>query len=936
MANQQPPRPTLQTALTPNSVDVCIIADKTGSMSSYLRTLGTSLPEIISMIPLCDSVDKVGVFAYGDYCDKEVTKWSGWKTNVKELMPFVEELNANGGGDTPEAAKTAIRDMIANITKDTKIIFYTDAPPHLDVPSHATGNAAMEKEALGDDFDWIALCTRLESAGGECWFIVPSYIDDASRRMYSYMSSVTGGKTLAIPSTSVEIISKTTIGILLSIMGHSYDFAEVSEFKFTPDSSFCPPQLEDHLLRGQLSVLDNVLIESACQVNDAGQQLLKKFKTHPEFKDKVYGVFENILVPSRIKALTYNSMFGGVWRAICSDRLDPRRLEMLNKLSAVISAMGELDKELMKTFVEESYNQEAEIEIIINAVADYDRVPAVQYFGDSLDSKQILAITRSCDAKSLHQLGGILRNLVIVNSGGIPLKLSDMDFFCCLPSLASHGIMFSHRSSLVLAMLVVYTEAEMLMEKALRLLNSRKGKWLRQDQSENFSYGFTKFALSVQKKMEALDASNGLLTEAEFDMYTKLHEIWGYKINENTCLSVETPFSSKKTKRPDHKIPCRRCKKRRSFTLFNKERICGMCLTDSAFTCWDPTDSDPTKSYWCECSVCAAHYAVEYVAGLNVKPKCHFCRFENGNAPVVQCVSCHNKFVNCLPDIGKGDDWKCPICVVEKPAAHMDSVSIKEYVGGLDDIFAAKSLWAAKDLKISDVTFPTLWKNKPVLNVENLRADVAMWVSSEKAELGTCMFCFDDMNKNRLSSMCFRKKCSSRACVECLKGWYGIPKPGCVVNICNLKCAFCREDPSVKVLRNYNTQLCAIKDMPTEWLHEYVYAWCVRCYKIKKYMDRECTGGDAGPGPTNFVCEDCADVPVFDSDVRCRGCPSCGVMVEKMSGCDHITCICNAHWCFACGELSTEGDIYKHMSIKHGGYGGYNEDYYEDESDGEY
>ena len=84
------------------------------------------------------------------------------------------------------------------------------------------------------------------------------------------------------------------------------------------------------------------------------------------------------------------------------------------------------------------------------------------------------------------------------------------------------------------------------------------------------------------------------------------------------------------------------------------------------------------------------------------------------------------------------------------------------------------------------------------------------------------------------------------------------------------------------------------------------------------------------------MCEDCADVPVFDSEVRCRRCPSCGVMVEKMSGCDHITCRCNAHWCFACGELSTEDDIYKHMSIKHGGYGGYNEDYYEDDYDGEY
>jgi hypothetical protein len=118
-------------------------------------------------------------------------------------------------------------------------------------------------------------------------------------------------------------------------------------------------------------------------------------------------------------------------------------------------------------------------------------------------------------------------------------------------------------------MLVVYTDTEMLMEKALPLLHSSKGKWLRQDQPENFSYGFTKFAVRVQKKIEEIDASNGFLMEEEFAMYTRLHVVGGYKINKNTCLGVETPYSSTMTKRPDHKIPCRKCKKLRSFTLFD-------------------------------------------------------------------------------------------------------------------------------------------------------------------------------------------------------------------------------------------------------------------------------------------------------------------------------------------------------------------------------
>ncbi len=88
---------------------------------------------------------------------------------------------------------------------------------------------------------------------------------------------------------------------------------------------------------------------------------------------------------------------------------------MLDKLSAVISSMNELDKKLMKTFVEESNNREEEIQDIINAIPDFDKVPAVGYFGDSFDSKQVLAITSSCNAQSLKQLSGILQNLTIVN-----------------------------------------------------------------------------------------------------------------------------------------------------------------------------------------------------------------------------------------------------------------------------------------------------------------------------------------------------------------------------------------------------------------------------------------------------------------------------------------------------------------------------------------
>ena len=83
-----------------------------------------------------------------------------------------------------------------------------------------------------------------------------------------------------------------------------------------------------------------------------------------------------------------------------------------------------------------------------------------------------------------------------------------------------------------------------------------------------------------------------------------------------------------------------------------------------------------------------------------------------------------------------------------------------------------------------------------------------------------------------------------------------------------------------------------------------------------------------------FRCEDCNDVNIASKSFKM--CPGCGIMTEKSSGCNHMTCtVCNGHWCFECGEASTYKDIYSHMSRVHGGYGievvDEDEDEYEDE-----
>ena len=472
-------------------------------------------------------------------------------------------------------------------------------------------------------------------------------------------------------------------------------------------------------------------------------------------------------------------------------------------------------------------------------------------------------------------------------------------------------------------MLVVFTNTLVVLEKAIRFLKDSRGKWLKKDQPENFSYEFIKFVLKVDTKIEG-----GCLTDEERNLYKRLHEIGGLKINHSTTLHVQIPFTSCKTKRPDFKVECRTCHEKRSFTLITDDHSCGMCLAypGEHWPC-----SDEHSSYWCECRGCKVHYAVENIKDLNVDPKCHYCRIQKP-APSLKCKSCCNKFLcSTLP---LPQEWVCPICSPPSsvPPPEIIEVLLKDFVDGAIDVFAAKSLWSIYEGKIEPhVIYPTVYNGKPIINSEELEKSVAAWIALEKAELGTCMFCFGEMSKSNLSNVCDRRRCGSKACTECLLAWYGEPKPGHILNPGNLTCPFCRHVPSSKILKKYNREICTLKNIPSPWDNSWLYAWCTGCYNAKKYMEKVCHNTNINT-QTQYVCEDCA---TEDQNTNCKECPNCGVMVDKSSGCDHITCVCGSHWCFACSHVSTPDQIYDHMWDTHGNIGLVDdgEYYYSDEED---
>jgi len=881
--------------------------------------------EFMHIFKLCNDIDRISVLGYSDYCERDVIKWSGWKNNTKDLISFVNGLQAYGGGDSPEAAKTAAFELTKNVEKKTLVIWYTDAPPHTNFTGSQGDNIIKERRALGENFDWVTLCTMLASRNCSVWVLLPFDTSHSNQAIYSYMSKVTGGKTLLL-SVNSNLIGTTTVGLVLSVMGHKYEFHNTQESYITNHNENINNEndINNNFIRNNRDIIQTRKVEMQFS-GDAGKNLMKKFTYDSEYKDTVYRVFEDILTPQFIKSLTYNPLFGNLWRAICKDRNDDRRDTLVNKLSNVISNLTSTDKVIMQVFIEESYNQSGLIEELIESCGD-NKFPAVILDKDigicKFTSKDILEITRSCSPSSLRQLCEILTSLKTVdnieNQKFIPIAFKNSDFFACLPHLVVDGVMFSFRASVVMAMLVVYTGTELLMDKALQFVIDSRGKWLVKDQAENFSYEFIKFALRVDDKMISNEECLGCLTESERKTFKNLHTIGGLKINANTTLNLNIPFTSCKTKRPDYKFKCIKCNEMRSFTIMTESNVCGCCLCDPVIEYKCISD---THSYWCECRTCKVHYAVEDVEKLNVVPKCHFCRNQTAS-PSITCSTCQNDFVCCM-NMGDKENWTCPICNESPPNNQEIEVNVKDYLKGGDKMFASRSIWTIYEnmmynVKVPNIVYPSKYNGKVVLNNEELKKSVDNWIALERAEMGVCMICFNEMNKHKLHDVCDLKNCNTKACLDCLSHWYSEAKPGHILPIGNLKCTFCRKPPTSRILKKYNKELCTLKTFDHKSVdNNWHYAWCVKCYKGKKYIEKECA--EDAPEVNAFVCDDCK---VTDGkDIICKACPHCGVMVEKSSGCDHITCSCGSHWCFACMELSTKDKIYDHMWSVHGNIG---------------
>jgi len=173
-------------------VDVCFVVDATGSMGDEISYLKAELMDVMMKLQKsapCSPIRLSSVF-YKDQGDEYVTRKMPFVNRIDDVVSFVSEQYAGGGGDFPEAVHSglnvAINEMDWSKKALTKIIFLIlDAPPH-------TENAK----------DIQKLMQQASEKGIKIIPITASGIDKSTEFCMKYLAAGTGGDYIYITDHS--------------------------------------------------------------------------------------------------------------------------------------------------------------------------------------------------------------------------------------------------------------------------------------------------------------------------------------------------------------------------------------------------------------------------------------------------------------------------------------------------------------------------------------------------------------------------------------------------------------------------------------------------------------------------------------------------------------------------------------------------------------
>ena len=139
-------------------IEVCFVLDTTSSMGGLIegakQKIWSIANEMVSAKPTPDL--RLGLVAYRDRSDAYITKHFDLTNDIDAVYGALQQLRAEGGGDTPESVNQALHEAATRMSwsqdrQTLKLIFLVgDSPPHMDYPDDIKYPAVCQEAVQHD------------------------------------------------------------------------------------------------------------------------------------------------------------------------------------------------------------------------------------------------------------------------------------------------------------------------------------------------------------------------------------------------------------------------------------------------------------------------------------------------------------------------------------------------------------------------------------------------------------------------------------------------------------------------------------------------------------------------------------------------------------------------------------------------------------------
>ncbi len=150
--------------LRKTGLDVVLVIDATGSMQHVIDEIKARSVALVERIQALVPIARVGVVAFRDRGEEFVVRWSDLSFHASKIAAFINQLEAEGGGDWEEAVREALETAIDELSWRRRakrvIIIIGSSPPHAEDRAAITA-LAEEFHAAGGVVSTIDLTKRM-------------------------------------------------------------------------------------------------------------------------------------------------------------------------------------------------------------------------------------------------------------------------------------------------------------------------------------------------------------------------------------------------------------------------------------------------------------------------------------------------------------------------------------------------------------------------------------------------------------------------------------------------------------------------------------------------------------------------------------------------------------------------------------------------------